>query len=87
MFNKSQFVIAMFFLSVIVIAPVPAQGGMRCGTHLINGGQRSAPYKHEVLKRCGEPTARNGNNWIYEQSSSVTRVVVFSGNGQVSHIE
>ncbi len=86
MFNKSQFVIAMFLLSVIVIAPVPAHG-MRCGTHIINGGQRSAPYKHEVLKRCGEPTARNGNNWIYKKSSSVTRVVVFDGRGQVSHIE
>ena len=87
MFNKSQFVIAMFFLSVIVIAPFPAEGSMRCGTHLINGGQRSSPYKHEVLKRCGEPTARNGNNWVYKQSSSVTRVVRFDRNGQVSYIE
>jgi len=87
MFNKSQFVIAMFFLSVIVIAPVLAQGSMRCGTHLISGGQRSAPFKHEVLRRCGEPTARNGNNWIYRRSSSVTRIVVFNSRGQVSRIE
>jgi hypothetical protein len=87
MFKKSQFVIAMFFLSAIVIAPVPAQGSLRCGSHLISGGQGNSPYKHEVLKRCGEPTARNGNSWIYQKSSSVTRVVVFGGNGQVSYIE
>jgi len=87
MFNKSLLVIAMFFLSVIVIAPFPAEGSMRCGSRLITGGQGSSPYKHEVLKRCGQPTARNGNTWIYQKSSTVTRVVVFSGSGQVSYIE
>ena len=41
----------------------------------------------EVEHQVPIPFERNGKRWIYKKSSSVTRVVVFDGNGQVSHIE
>lgn len=86
MIRKTILISVTFFFSIVMVEQSIA-GSLRCGTHLISSGQRSAPYKHEVLKKCGEPTSRNGNTWIYKQSSSVTRVVRFSSDGQVSSIE
>jgi hypothetical protein len=86
MIRKTVLISVTIFFSIVMVGQSIA-GSLRCGTHIISSGQRSAPYKHEVLKKCGEPTARNGNTWIYRQSSSVTRVVKFSGDGQVSAIE
>jgi hypothetical protein len=83
---KSLLVVSFFLVSSVMIEPVFAAGSMRCGTHVISSGQ-NGPYKHEVLKRCGEPTAREGRTWFYKKSSSVTRIVQFNGSGQVSNIE
>ena len=60
---------------------------MKCGTHIISYGQGQAVGQYEVLKRCGEPTARQGNTWIYEKSSSVTRRVRFNSQGEIINIE
>ena len=65
---------------------VAAAGSMRCGTHIISSGQGNSPGMYEVLKRCGEPTARQGNTWIYERSSSVSRQVRFDSNGVIIEI-
>ena len=61
-------------------------GSMRCGTHIISSGQGSSPGQYEVLKRCGEPTFRQGNTWIYELSSSVSRQIRFDNNGNILEI-
>ena len=82
---KSLLVVSFFLVSSVMTEPVFA-GSMRCGTHLISTGQ-NGPYRHEVLKRCGEPTAREGRAWFYKKSSSVTRVVRFDGSGQVYAIQ
>jgi hypothetical protein len=86
MIRKTIMITVTFFFSIVMVEQSIA-GSLRCGTHVITSGQRSAPYKHEVLKKCGEPTSREGNTWIYRKSSSVTRVVKFGGDGQVSAIE
>jgi len=86
MIRKTVLISVTIFFSIVMVGQSIA-GSLRCGTHIISSGQRSAPYKHEVLKKCGEPTSRNGNTWLYKKSSSVTRVVRFSGDGQVSAIE
>jgi len=73
---------------VLSIAPLePALAGMRCGTHIISAGQRDAPGKYEVLKRCGEPTQRYGDSWIYEKSSSVRYELRFDSDGRLIAIE
>jgi hypothetical protein len=86
MINKTIMITVAIFISIVMVEQSIA-GSLRCGTHVITSGQRSAPYKHEVLKKCGEPTARHGNTWVYQRSSSVTRVVKFGGDGQISSIE
>jgi len=63
-----------------------AASSMRCGTHIISSGQGNSPGQYEVLKRCGEPTFRQGDTWVYEKSSSVARKIRFDKNGNILEI-
>lgn len=85
--NSTKLAIAGILVSMVMIEVASAARSMRCGTHVISTGQRSSPGMYEVLKRCGEPKTRYGNTWVYEKSSSVTYVLTFSSNGQISSIE
>jgi hypothetical protein len=60
---------------------------MRCGTHIISSGQGNSPGQYEVLKRCGEPDIRQGDTWIYEMSSSVSRRIRFDRQGNILDIQ
>ncbi len=86
MINKSLLIIAAVSLSVLALEPALASGSMRCGTHIISSGSRSGTGMYEVLKKCGEPTERYGNTWIYVKGSS-KRVVTFNTAGEVMRIE
>ena len=76
--------------AVLVLAIVSSQpalaSSMRCGTHIISSGQGNSPGQYEVLKRCGEPTVRQGNTWIYDKSSSVKRTIRFDNQGNILDI-
>ena len=61
-------------------------GSMRCGSHIISEGGRAGPGTYEVLKRCGEPTFRQGNSWVYEKGKK-RYVIVFKDSGQISSIK
>ncbi len=83
---KQKLIIVPVFFSVIALEPAFATS-MRCGTHIVTAGMRDSPGIYEVLKRCGEPTERYGSTWIYKKSSSISRVLTFSSNGQLKSIE
>ncbi len=60
---------------------------MRCGQHLIYaGGGKDSASMYEVLKKCGEPEAKQGNIWIYKQGS-MRRMLTFRGDGKLQRIE
>jgi hypothetical protein len=80
-----KFIGAVLLLAVAFIQPATASS-MKCGTHIISSGQGNSPGMYEVLKRCGEPTFRQGNTWIYERSSSVARRIRFDRNGNILDI-
>ncbi len=85
---KSKWIVAsVILLSTLLMELALAADSIRCGTHIITAGGRHGPGKFEVLKKCGEPTARSGNTWIYEQRGGVTRVVVFDASGNLARIE
>ena len=86
MTNMFKLVGVSLLLTVGYIQPASAGGSMKCGTHIISSGQGNSPGQYEVLKRCGEPTARQGNTWIYERSSSVTRQIRFDSQGNILDI-
>jgi hypothetical protein len=76
---------AVLLLAMGFMEPAAASS-MRCGTHIISSGQGNSPGQYEVLKRCGEPTFRQGDTWIYERSSSVSRKIRFDRNGDILEI-
>lgn len=87
MFCRSLMIIALAFVFLILMPePVFASGSMRCGSHIVSGGQLHGPGKYEVLKKCGEPTLRNGNTWIYEKSGK-THYVIFDQSGRLMRVE
>ena len=85
MICKSKLIVASVFLSALMLEPALA-GSMRCGTHLISTGGRPGPGKYEVLKKCGEPTIRSGDTWIYDKPGSAKYVVVFDAAGYLARI-
>ena len=86
--TKLTFVAAMgLFISLIAMQAVASDRSIRCGTYLIyGGGGKDSAGMYEVLKKCGEPEAKNGNNWIYIQGSML-RVLTFNYEGRLATIE
>jgi hypothetical protein len=83
---KSELIVAsVFLLSTFLLEPAFADS-MRCGTHVISSGQRQGTDKYEVLKKCGEPTTRAGDTWIYEKPNGSKAVMVFDALGKLSSI-
>jgi len=60
-------------------------GSMRCGSHLISDSGRHGPGAYEVLKRCGEPTSRQGYTWVYKKGNK-RYVIHFNDNGAITSI-
>ena len=87
MIYKFKWLVAsVFILSSLMLEPAYAES-MRCGQHIISSGERHGTDKYEVLKKCGEPTIRAGNTWIYEKSHGAKTIVTFDDSGKVSRIE
>jgi len=77
----------VLFISFIAMQAVASDRSIRCGTYLIyGGGGKDSASMYEVLKKCGEPEAKNGNNWIYVQGSML-RVLTFNYQGRLATIE
>ena len=75
------------FISLVAMQAVASDRSIRCGTHLIHGGGgKDSAGMYEVLKKCGEPEAKNGNNWIYVQGNMI-RVLTFNYQGRLATIE
>ncbi len=83
---KSILIVASVFLLTLMLKPALADS-VRCGSHIISAGERHGTDKYEVLKKCGEPTIRAGNTWIYEKSRGAKRVMVFDASGKLSRID
>ena len=84
--RKSKLIAASVFLWALMPEPALADS-MRCGTHIISSGGLHGPGKYEVLKKCGEPTVRSGDTWIYDKPGGVKYVVVFDASGYLARID
>jgi Protein of unknown function (DUF2845) len=83
---KTSLIAVAVFLLPLMPQPVLADS-MRCGTHIISSGERQGTNKYEVLKKCGEPTIRSGNTWIYQNAGGGRRVVIFDADDNVASIK
>jgi len=67
---------------VILTAPfVSHAGSLECQGNIISPGAT----EQELLDACGEPTSRNGANWVYHVPGSIPVIVTF-GNGVATFI-
>ena len=85
MICKSKWIVASVILLSMLLMELAVAGSMRCGSHIISTGGLHGPGKYEVLKKCGEPTVRSGDTWIYE-NGGVKYVVVFDAAGYLARI-
>ncbi len=79
------------FVTLVLMLCLAAQAiasdrSMRCGTYLIHAGGFDSSGMYEVLKKCGEPEAKNANTWIYLQGS-MRRILTFNFEGRLMRIE
>ncbi len=86
MICTSKWIVASVILLSMLLMETALAGSMRCGTHLITTGGLHGPGKYEVLKKCGEPTVRSGDTWIYDKPGGVKYVVVFDAAGYLARI-
>ena len=87
MTRKLVCIVAALLVAALAVEPAFASGSIRCGTHIISPGGRHGPGKYEVLKKCGEPTARQGDTWVYEQARGGKRVLRFDPSGNLTRVE
>ncbi len=74
------------FVTLLMTAFSSSADSMKCGSHIVQDGQRSGPGKYEVLKKCGEPTERYGNTWIYDKPGMKGYTLTFNSNGILNTI-
>ena len=71
-------------MAALVLFPLAANAGsLRCGSHLIQDGQRNGPSKYEVLKKCGEPAEKGWDTWVYDMRGKGIYELKFSANGNL----
>jgi hypothetical protein len=72
-------------LSAVLLSAAPLvvqAGSLQCQDNIISPG---ASVK-QLLAQCGDPTSRNGDEWVYQMPGSLPMVVTV-GNGVVLDIE
>jgi len=84
--TKIILLIGTFFMALFTDESALA-GSMRCGVHLITDGGRHPPGRYEIFKKCGEPTYRDGNVWVYELRTKNTRLLRFNDGGKLVSIK
>jgi len=87
MFHASKIAAAILLLAFFAAQAIASDRSMRCGTYLIyGGGGKNSTGMYEVLRKCGEPTLKNNDTWIYEQGS-MFRILTFNYEGRLARIE
>jgi hypothetical protein len=73
---KQYGIIIVTFIGLFAASIVFSGTSVRCGKWIVESGVGLSNYA--VLKKCGEPTFRDGNRWIYNESSrKFTKILVF----------
>ncbi|MGD2083499.1 MAG: DUF2845 domain-containing protein [Chromatiales bacterium] len=68
-------------LTAVGVQQAPA-ATMRCGTELIDVGASV----YDLEKECGQPSSRQGDEWIYDRGPEELRMIVRVGEGEVQSI-
>ncbi len=83
---KRTLAVGAAFLCAAVGATSSLATDLRCGQYIIQASNGAIDY--EVLEKCGEPTVRYIDRWIYDRRSQDGTIITlrFAG-GKVTSIE
>jgi len=78
----------LVFSTLLIALPTSSTfaDSMACGQYMIQDGETEPVMKDEVQEKCGEPTATDGNNWIYERDGENAKILHFGANGGLESI-
>jgi hypothetical protein len=78
--NPKYWSVMLLFLVSVMTSSVYAVS-LECNGNIVSAGVT----EEQLLDTCGEPTSRNGANWVYRKPGSIPILVTF-GNGIVMFI-
>jgi len=84
--SKTHMIILLLTLTAAFFSQSATAKSIRCGIHVISDAQRNGPNKFEVLKKCGEPTSRQGDVFIYTRSGKPVELY-FNAQGMLTSIK
>ncbi len=85
--RKIRFVSAAMFLGLFFTITSSYANYIKCSAHLISDSSSHRPGKYEVLKKCGEPTERYGDVWVYDRRGYQPKTLHFDGTGRLQRIQ
>jgi len=64
-------------------------GSITCGEAIITDDQLDGQVTQQILDKCGQPTSKDGDNWLYDRSDVGQGIYVlhFNDSGQLDSIE
>ena len=73
----------------LLLAGSVQAGTISCGSATITDDQVDAPLTEHVISHCGEPTSKDGNDWIYDRRDvgQGFYILHFNGSGELESIE
>ena len=80
-----RLILSLALLAMVHVSTAVADT-MACGQHMIQSGETEPLEKQEVAQKCGEPTTKDGNDWVYERDGENTKILHFNDNGGLESI-
>ncbi len=81
--TKSFYATLSCIIALLIFPLAANAASMRCGSHLIQDGQRNGPSKYEILKKCGEPVEKGWDTWVYDSPGKAPYLLKFGANGNL----
>jgi hypothetical protein len=75
--------------AVLLFAGTARAGSISCGDATITDDQDEGQTTMQILEQCGEPTSKDGDNWLYDRSDAGQGIYVlhFDDSGQLDSIQ
>lgn len=73
----------------MLLAGTVRAGSISCGDVTITDDQDQGQTTMQVLEQCGQPTSKDGDNWMYDRSDVGQGIYIlhFDDSGQLDSIE
>ena len=73
----------------LLLADAARAGSISCGGAMVTDDQDEGQTTMQILDQCGEPTSKDGDDWLYDRSDVGQGIYIlhFNDSGQLDSIE